>query len=120
MTEDLYRIRRKQEEEETAFFRDKKALLDQEAALYQHKTETIRALDDLADRTRHYLQDFVADRSDLQRAFQMIGSASDEVTTVYRKENDALTYQLEELEADHRKKQAGYDQELQVARGKEA
>lgn len=116
MTEELHRIRRKQEEEETAFFREKKSLVDQEAVLYQHKTETIRALDDLADRTRHYLQDFVADRSDLHQAFQMIGSANDEVIMVYRKEDDALTYQMEELEKGYRKKQARYEQELSEAR----
>lgn len=117
MTEEFRRVRRKQEEEETIFFREKKSLMDQEAVLYQYKTETIRALDDLADRTRHYLQDFVADRSDLHRAFQMIGAANDEVTMVYRKEDDALTYQMEELEKKHRKKQAMYEQALSEARG---
>ncbi|MBC1435151.1 hypothetical protein HB848_07335 [Listeria rocourtiae] len=119
MTEESRRIRRKQEEEEAVFLREKQGLMNQGEALYQQKIETIRALDDLADRTRYYLQDFVADRSDLNQAFHMIGSASDEVTMVYRKEEDALTYQIEELEKKHRKKQAEYEQELLDTRGEQ-
>lgn len=119
MTNEFQTIRRKQEEDEEQFLREKRVLADQDAELYQQKIETLRSLDDLADRTRHYLQDFVEDRSDLHRAFQMIGMARDEVTTLYNKENASIEQQLEVEEREYRKRQSAYEQALQEARSEE-
>ncbi|MBC6308513.1 hypothetical protein HCJ66_02990 [Listeria sp. FSL L7-1582] len=119
MTNEFQTIRRKQEDDEEQFLRKKRVLADKDAELYQQKTETLRSLDDLADRTRHYLQDFVEDRSGLHRAFQMIGMARDEVTTLYNKENTSIEQQLEAEEREYRKRQSAYEQALQEARSEE-
>ncbi|QUW23003.1 hypothetical protein JSQ81_05380 [Sporosarcina sp. Marseille-Q4063] len=90
----------KTEDVEKEYHLKRRSYEEQENDLIRQRNKGIETLEEVQDRSRHYLKDFVSDSDILTRGFRQIEQMKREILEMARADRQNLARKLEKLDED--------------------